>query len=150
MPDAPKGLPRLLLVEDDPRLARAIARALRRKVEVSTALDGAEAIRRLVCTGADAILAEASIGVPGGEPFATWLERSMPTWLPRLLLSSAGQGQALLEHFEQRYDTPILLKPFCLDDLSDHVQRMAAAAPPRRSPFERAMARWGVPTRPRR
>lgn len=150
MPDAPKALPRLLLVEDDPLLARAITRALRKKVEVSAALDGAEAIRRLVCAGADAILAEASICVPGGAPFAIWLERSMPTWLPRLLLSSAGQRGDLLELFEARYDTPTLFKPFSLDDLNDQIQRMAAQAPPRRSPLERAMAQWGVPRRPQR
>jgi len=111
---------------------------------VSQAPDGAEAIRLLVCQGADAILAEVAICVPGGRPFVSWLETSMPTWLPRLVLCSGGKRRELTLSFQERYRTPTLLKPYDIDQLEACVTRVITSQPPRVSPFERTMSRWSL------
>ena len=125
-------------------MAGAIRRVLRDQAEVNVALDGAEAIRRLVCHGADAILAEVAVCVPGGEPFVTWLERSMPTWLPRLVLSSGGNRRELTEHFLESYQTPTLFKPYDIELLETYVGQIISNQPPRVSPFERTMGQWSL------
>jgi len=145
----PPVLPRLLVVESDAQLVRAIRRVLEGRVEVYAALDGAEAIRLLVCQGADVVLAEVAVSVPGGESFVEWLERSMPTWIPRLLVCSAGQRVEVAERFWQRHRSPTLFKPYDIEEIVALVTARAECPPPRLSPFERTMASWGTGTQRR-
>ena len=140
----PPILPRLLVVESDTQVVRAIRRVLDERVEVLAAPDGAEAIRLLVCQGADVILAEVAVSVPGGESFVEWLERSMPTWLPRLLVCSGGQRAEVAEGFWRRHGLPTLFKPYDIEALVGLITERAESPPPRVSPFERTMASWGT------
>jgi hypothetical protein len=88
--------------------------------------------------------------VPGGLSFVEWLERSMPTWIPRLLVCSGGHRTEVAERFWRQHQLPTLYKPYDIDELVGMITERAESPPPRVSPFERTMASWGVGARRRK
>ena len=87
-----KGLPRLLVVDDEPLIIRAMTRALRGKVEVVGAQDGETALAHVRKGDVDVILAEASVLDPEGRSFVQRLEADHRQWLePERGLLLSGQ-----------------------------------------------------------
>jgi DNA-binding NarL/FixJ family response regulator len=111
-------LKRLLVVDDEPNLLRAVAVCLRAEgYEVSTARSGAEAIMRLAETVPDLIVSD--IRMPGmdGYQLARQIRSSSRTALvPIVFLTAKDETADRIEGFRAGVDA-YLVKPFEPDEL---------------------------------
>jgi CheY-like chemotaxis protein len=109
---AESGERRLLLVEDDADLRRALARYLSRSGwSVSEAPDGGAALATAAGASFDVIVCDA--GLPDMTGMALH-DRLAPS---RFVLISGDAGHADVLAFRQRTGVPVLQKPFDLDEL---------------------------------
>ena len=106
-----KGLLRLLVVDDEPLIIRAITRALRGKMEVLGATDGETALEHVLRGDIDVILADASVLDKEGRSFVQRLEKDHREWLQKLIMASAGRNLRTGFTFQDKYGCPFLYKP---------------------------------------
>jgi CheY-like chemotaxis protein len=117
---------RVLIVEDDARLARGLGRLLRR-YDVATACSGSDALLQLR-DGAefDAILCD--LGMPGmsGIEFYDQVRIAFPGDENRIIFMTGGPLSRAAARFMKQVPNPILEKPFSGDALelalASHVQ----------------------------
>lgn len=127
--------PRLLVVDDEPLLIKAIKRALRSKVDVVGATDGDEALRLLAEDDFDVILAEIYVFGRDGQCFVHTLEQTLPGWLPRLIVASGGRHIKEAQRLGDEHGCPLLFKPVDPTALVELVTRYCAERkPPRKLP----------------
>jgi DNA-binding response OmpR family regulator len=103
------GLPRLLVIDDDMQLLRALARMLRRTFLVTLAPTLVDAYRLLAAESFDAILCDSRMPLMTGESFVA----TLPACAASLVVFMSGDEQpedAVSLH-------PRLLKPFTLAEL---------------------------------
>jgi signal transduction histidine kinase/ActR/RegA family two-component response regulator len=108
----------ILAVDDDERVLRAYARALRDRYDVLLATDGQEAID-LLSSGshADAILTDMQMTDVGGRELLRWLETQRPELVKKLVIATAIP---LAEEDERRLRLvcgSVLYKPVSYDAL---------------------------------
>jgi len=88
--DSGAASPRVLVVDDDPDVLASLERGLRLSgFDVSTAVDGAEALRSATETRPDAIVLDINMPVLDGVSVVTAL-RAMDNDVPVCVLSAAG------------------------------------------------------------
>jgi two-component system copper resistance phosphate regulon response regulator CusR len=122
---------RLLIVEDDPKLADFVARGLRaERFAVDIAGDGQEGQRYLDSYQYDLLILDLMLPRLSGSELLRHVRRSRPT-LPVLVLTARDATQDKVEHFEAGADD-YLTKPF---DFAELVVRVKALM--RRTPVER-------------
>ena len=121
-PDGPARAARLLLVDDDPRLLVVLAEQLRDDgFEVTTARDGAEAIRRLEHAWPDLVILDVSMPRIDGPTLAREIKGRAD--LPIIVLSAIDTGDrkaALLEEVAEDYVT----KPYHYPELRARITRV--------------------------
>jgi DNA-binding response OmpR family regulator len=122
---------RLLIVEDDPKLAEFVARGLRaERFAVDVATDGVEGQRFLDTYSYDLLILDLMLPHLSGSELLRWVRRARSA-LPVLVLTARDATEDKVKHFEAGADD-YLTKPF---DFAELVVRIRALL--RRSPVER-------------
>jgi two-component system OmpR family response regulator len=134
---------RLLLVEDDAKLARAVGRGLRHEgYAVDLAGDGDAALMQAAVWEYDAIVLDVMLpGRDGFEVCRTLRERDC--WAPILMLTARGQVGDRIRGLDVGADD-YLAKPFDFGELLARLRAVVRRAPAQR-PSTHAVARAGVP-----
>jgi two-component system OmpR family response regulator len=122
---------RILVVEDDLRMAAAIRRGLRYEgLVVDVASDGEQALRTLAATDYDAVVLD--VMLPGLDGFETCRRlREEGRWLPVLMLTARDAVEDRVRGLDGGADD-YLIKPFSLAELTARLRALA-----RRGPVER-------------
>ncbi len=103
---------RVLVVDDEPAVCRALARALRDDFEVVTAAGGAEAIRVLERDPDFAlILCDLMMGDVSGQDVHGWLQVRRPALARRLVFVTGGVSQPGVQAYLDRIDNLVVEKP---------------------------------------
>ena len=123
---------RLLIVEDDPKLAEFVARGLRaERFAVDIATDGIAGQRFLDAYSYDLLILDLMLPQLSGTQLLQWARQRRAS-LPVLVLTARDTTEDKVRHFEAGADD-YLTKPF---DFAELVARIKALL--RRSPVERA------------
>jgi DNA-binding response OmpR family regulator len=115
---------RVLVAEDDDRLARAVASGLRRRgMTVDVALDGDDALGKLACCGYDVVVLDRDLPGVGGDDICRSLtaRRSVSRILMLTAARSVGDRVAGLGLGADDY----LPKPFDFTELVARIQALA-------------------------
>jgi two-component system, OmpR family, response regulator len=125
------GVVRVLVVEDDARMAAAIRRGLRFEgLVVDLAGEGEEAIRKAAATEYDAIVLD--VMMPGLDGFETCRRlRADGVWVPVLMLTARDAVEDRVRGLDGGADD-YLTKPFSLAELLARLRALV-----RRGPIER-------------
>jgi DNA-binding response OmpR family regulator len=119
---------RLLLVEDDPKLADFVARSLRaERLTVDVVGDGSEALSDIESHEYDLLLLDLSLPRVSGSEVLRLVRRSNPT-LPILILTARDAIPDKVRHFEAGADD-YLTKPFDIAELLVRVKALLRRAP---------------------
>lgn len=123
--------PRVLVVDDDPDVLASLERGLRLSgFEVSTAVDGAEALRSATETRPDAIVLDINMPVLDGVSVVTAL-RAMDNDVPVCVLSARTSVDDRVAGLEAGADD-YLVKPFAYEELSARLRAMVRRMSSRR------------------
>ncbi len=124
-------IPRLLLVEDDVKLAQTLERGLGHEgFAVDLAHSGDEAIARTLTTDYDAVILD--VLLPGTDGYAVCRDlRTRDRWVPVLMLTALGEVSDRIRGLDMGADD-YLVKPF---DFGELLARLRALI--RRGPSER-------------
>src|SRR3954449_4609616 len=122
---------RLLLVEDDEKLARAVARGLRGEgYAVDLTIDAAGALAQLSVYDYDAVVLD--VMLPGGDGFSVCRAlRERGCWAPVLMLTARGGVDDRVRGLDAGADD-YLPKPFAFAELLARVRALVRRAPARR------------------
>src|SRR5436190_20095707 len=123
---------RILIVEDEPKLARLLARGLAEEGHpADVAATGEDALWMAGAAAYDAIVLD--VMLPGLDGFAvcrTLREREI--WTPVLMLTARGEIEDRIEGLDTGADD-YLLKPFAFDELLARLRALVRRAPRRAS-----------------
>ncbi|WP_423464888.1 response regulator transcription factor [Promicromonospora sp. MS192] len=120
---------RVLVVEDEPRLAAAIAEGLGREAfAVDTALDGGRALEKVAVTDYDVVVLDRDLPVVHGDEVCRRIVAG-PGRSRVLMLTAASAVRARVEGLAIGADD-YLTKPFALAELSARVHALARRAVP--------------------
>ncbi len=110
---------RLLVVDDEPGVARFVARACAEHFEVTVVDCGAEAVEHLSQCGSGIDLVLCDLMMPGTNGADVYAEvaRVRPELLHRFLVMTAGAFSPETAEFLSCVRPPILAKPFDLEQL---------------------------------
>jgi two-component system OmpR family response regulator len=146
---------RLLLVEDDAKLARALGRGLRHEgYAVDVVGDGDAALMQAAVWEYDAIVLDVMLPVRDGLAVCRTL-RERGCWAPVLMLTARGQVGDRIRGLDVGADD-YLVKPFDFGELLARLRALVRRAPPQRparlevgdlvvDPATHAVTRAGVP-----
>src|ERR671930_1889423 len=114
---------RLLLVEDEPKVARAIARGLRREgYAVDVAGDGDQALLNARVYDYDAVVLDVMIPGPDGFEVCRTL-RKEDRWPPVLMLTARDQVEDRVQGLDVGADD-YLVKPFAFSELVARIRAL--------------------------
>ena len=117
---------RVLLVDDEQALLRAVGRGLRRHHEVVEAANGAEALRILADDqGFDAILCDLMMPEVDGVEVVERLRARLPALAARVVLLSGGAVTSRASEFLAEAGLPVLYKPVGMRALLDAIETAA-------------------------
>jgi len=118
----------VLVVDDDIELAITYQALLQlRGYQVSTAGDGAQALKLVLNSDVDAILCDLSIPELAGDLFYIEVGRARPHLLKRFIFVTANADNPLYESFLKSVGAPVLAKPVSLDRLVVKLQAVFSA-----------------------
>ncbi len=122
--------PTVLIVDDEPILAKGLARALSAYCEVEVANSGTEAISRLKTPGTsiDAIVCDVMMPEMSGVEFAEVLADAHPQLRERTLFMTGGAVTASAGEFLDRPDVRYVNKPISALELADEISRLIVTA----------------------
>jgi two-component system response regulator MprA len=113
---------RVLVVDDDPGVRSAIARALRVDYDVDEAEDGADALARHTATPADAIVLDLLMPEVGGLEVCRSLRRRNDP-VPVLVVTARDAVDDRIEGLDAGADD-YLVKPFAIEELRARVRAL--------------------------
>jgi CheY-like chemotaxis protein len=120
-------LPRILVVDDEESIIKALRRILPKGREVVGSTSAEEA-RAMLERGEKADVLLVDLLMPGmdGAEFHTWMMENMPNLLPRTaFISGAAFSSELRQHLDG-LSTPLFSKPFDRDQIRKFVDRVLA------------------------
>lgn len=122
--------PHVLIVDDEPMVARGLARALSRYCDVDVANSGDEGIARVADTRSPVDAVVCDIMMPGmsGIDFAQELAIRDPSLRQRTLFMTGGAVTPAAIAFVQRADVRCLYKPIAASELANEISRLLATA----------------------
>jgi PAS domain S-box-containing protein len=113
---------RILVIDDEPLVRRAVARSLEPEFEVVAVATAGEALRRLECGEAfELILCDLMMPEMTGMELAARLEQKLPRMAARMVFLSGGAFTAESAAFLTSVGNRFVEKPFLPDDLSRRV-----------------------------
>jgi CheY-like chemotaxis protein len=115
----------LLLVDDDAAVARAVARALRSRVDVEVASGVVEAQKMVVARHFDVILSDLQMPAGGGRRLYEELLARSPDTARRVVFFSGGSPSLADAAFIAQARIPLLTKPLVLEELFVLAERIA-------------------------
>lgn len=122
---SPLGPKRILVVDDELDVAGVLVDLLQTEgYELDTALNGAEALKKLEQRPFDVVLTDTKMPVLDGQGFFTELERRYPGLRRRVAFVTGDVLQPDKRAFLQRTGVPILEKPFELDRIRRVVRQL--------------------------
>ena len=122
---------RILLVDDEAPLARALANALRGQHDVHVENSGRAAMELLSRdSGYDVILCDLEMPDVSGTALFEWLEAERPQLARRVVFMTGGAFTRRSREFLRRTERPVLEKPFAPEEL----ESLLAALPRDRRP----------------
>ena len=128
MRQEPRPAPRVLVVDDDLRIAQLVAEVLEAEgYEVDTAANGLLALEKIEERDYDLILSDLRMPELDGIGLYREIERRRPTLLSRLLFISGTTDQPEYYRFLAETAAPVLPKPFMLVDLRQVARQVLAA-----------------------
>jgi CheY-like chemotaxis protein len=119
--------PKILIVDDEELLARAMALALR-EFDVEIARDGAEALERVQSNRFDAVVTDVQMPGVSGLQLLEVLEQRHPDIARRVIFTTGGVTSPEMQRALESRDNVCLSKPFALDELKDVVLETAMLA----------------------
>ena len=117
--------PRVLFVDDDVNLRRALARALVQTFDITQAADGTEAIELLETGSYDAVVTDLSMPKLGGDGLVRWLEENQPAVARRVVVLTGGSSDPAQAAWLQGFDQERVLSKPC--DVGELVRAIGAA-----------------------
>ena len=125
---------RLLLVEDDPKLSRALERGLQREGHaVDVAVTGKEALAQASAHDYDAVVLD--VMLPGMDGFAVCKAlREKERWAPVLMLTARADVSDRIEGLDAGADD-YLVKPFDFDELLARLRALFRRGPSESHPL---------------
>jgi two-component system, OmpR family, response regulator MprA len=117
---------RVLVVDDDPGVRSAIARALRIDYDVGEATDGADALAQHAATPADAIVLDLLMPQVGGLDVCRSLRRRSDP-VPVLVVTARDAVDDRIEGLDAGADD-YLVKPFAIEELRARVRALLRRA----------------------
>lgn len=119
---------RVLIVDDEPNILRAVSRTIARSHEVVTATDGDEALEliRRDPRGFDAVMTDVQMPRMSGVELYRAIERDFPELTERVLFMTGGVFAAEVEAFLRSVAHRVLRKPFDPDLLRRLVDERVA------------------------
>jgi two-component system, cell cycle sensor histidine kinase and response regulator CckA len=115
---------RILLVEDDPLVARAVQRILGDEHEVTSVTGGRAALHALAADAYDAILCDLMMPEMSGMELHAELSRTSPELIDRMAFLSGGAFTEAAREFLARVPNPQIEKPFDPKTLREAVRRL--------------------------
>ncbi len=108
----------VLIIDDDERVLRATARALRHQYKLLIARDGEEA-KELLASGshADVVVMELELSEMDGPTFFDWLAEHQPRLAERTIIATAAQERPEYREFLNQHELTVLEKPLTQDSL---------------------------------
>jgi len=127
---------RLLLVEDDPKLSRALERGLQREGHaVDLAVTGHEALAQASANDYDAVVLD--VMLPGMDGFSVCRTlRNRERWAPVLMLTARADVSDRIHGLDVGADD-YLVKPFDFDELLARLRALFRRGPSERHPVLR-------------
>ncbi len=127
MPGKAEGRRRLLVIEDEPTLARAFQRMLRATHDVTITLSGREALARLQGGERfDAILCDLLMPEMTGMDFHAEIRKTLPGLEKRIIFMTGGAFTPRAREFLNEVTNPYLSKPFDLRRVSEALEQLGA------------------------
>lgn len=122
--------PHVLIVDDEPILARGLARALARYCDVDVANSGDEGMARVASSEppVDAVVCDIMMPGMSGIEFAEALASQHPALRQRTLFMTGGAVTPAAIEFVQRTDVRCMHKPIAAAELADEISRLLAPA----------------------
>ncbi|GAC1573395.1 MAG: hypothetical protein NVS3B20_05110 [Polyangiales bacterium] len=119
---------RVLIVDDEPSILRAVTRALARYHDVTTASDGDEALELVRNAGGqfDAVMSDVQMARVGGLELYRAMEREFPAVAERFLFMTGGVFGGEIEQFLRGLKQRVLRKPFDPDMLRKAIDERVA------------------------
>lgn len=121
-------LPRLLVIDDEPRLGRTLSIAFSGCYEVVSAKSARQALDILQHNSAfELVLCDLQLpDIPGVDVFEE-LSQRWPHLESRFVLTSGGNFGGAAEHFAEHRPEQCLPKPFMIEQLDDLLLRLATS-----------------------
>jgi CheY-like chemotaxis protein len=123
---------RVLVVDDEAHLGAALRRSLGGH-QVDVVRSGAEALRKLECSGYDMVLCDLMMPGMSGMQLFTEIQRSWPSLAERVVFMTGGAFTPETQAFLEEAPNERVLKPFDLAELrtlvSRHAGRMTVPPP---------------------
>jgi CheY-like chemotaxis protein/anti-sigma regulatory factor (Ser/Thr protein kinase) len=115
---AESRLPRALIIDDEPGIARGVGRLIAEQFRIDTATSGHEAIRCLQSgTRYELILCDVMMPRMTGMELHQWVAEHMPGLVRRIVFMTGGVFTQEARAFFERVPNPCLEKPIEIDEL---------------------------------
>lgn len=124
-PSESREVPRILVVEDEPTVARLIADVLEEEgMRVDVLLDGREALDRAASESYDLVICDMKMPGLDGQHFLRTLQRTGNSLRDRFLFVTGDIIAAQTREFLERNRLPYVAKPFRVEELTEKVREV--------------------------
>ncbi len=121
--EAPRVLPRVLVVDDEPFVGKAIGRQLAPDHDVRVVMSGADALAAIASSPPfDVVVCDLMMPGMTGMDLHAALSRSDPALAQAMVFMTGGAVLPRAHEFVERLDQPCLEKPFSIDALRALIQ----------------------------
>ncbi len=123
-PAVTKARPRVLVIDDEPAIARSIQRMLQKEYDVRAVADGPAALTELGNAPYDAVLCDVTLpGMLGTEVF-TEIERRHPALADRVVFITGGAFGGRIQAFLDSLPNKTIRKPFAVEEIRSTLREM--------------------------
>lgn len=118
---------RVLLVDDEPLICRALSLGLERTCTVTTFTRGQDALDHLAQGHEhDVVLLDVMMDTPAGPEIWAWLNVNRPTWMDRVVFITGGAATETARQLLAGTQADVIAKPIDLVKLRKRVARIGA------------------------